>query len=186
MAEVFVVFSEAVSGPDGQTYTARACGGEMADGRWQGWLEFDATDGSGTYRSPRETTQPNRTDLAYWATGLTPVYLEGALVRTVRPGPVRAGPSPLAKPTFDGPLPRGESPDAQPRTDAVLNPFSVYRKGEAVLRSQLEALAAWHLVNIVEGYELSTQPVETLSAMTADELIALIVTAVRQETPVGN
>ena len=186
MAEVFVVFSEAVPGPDGQTYTARACGGEMDDGRWQGWLEFDAVDGSGTYRSPRETIQPNRTDLAYWATGLTPVYLEGALVRTLRPGPVRTPAPPPLKPTFDGPLPRGEAADAPPRTDAVLNPFSVYRKGEAVLRAQLEALAAWHLVNIVEAYELSTEPSDALNAMTADELIELIVAAVRQETPVGN
>jgi hypothetical protein len=186
MAEVFVMFSEAISGPDGRTYSARACGGEMADGRWQGWLEFDAADGSGTHRSPRETTQPNRTDLAYWATGLTPVYLEGALVRTLRPGPVRAAAPPPVKPTFDGPLPRGESPDSPSRTDAVLNPFSVYRKGEAVLRAQLEALAAWHLVNIVEASELSTEPSGSLNAMTADELIELIVAAVRQETPVGN
>ena len=34
-----------------------------------------------TLRSFRETTQPNLTDLRYWATGLTPVYLEGALER---------------------------------------------------------------------------------------------------------
>ena len=29
----------------------------------------------------RETTQPNRTDTEYWATGLSEVYLEGALQR---------------------------------------------------------------------------------------------------------
>ena len=34
-------------------------------------------------QSPRETTQPNLTDLNYWATGLTPVYLEGALARAL-------------------------------------------------------------------------------------------------------
>ena len=36
-------------------------------------------------RSGRETTQPNRQDTAYWATGLTPVYLEGALGRALNP-----------------------------------------------------------------------------------------------------
>jgi hypothetical protein len=34
-------------------------------------------------RTPRETEQPNREDLAYWATGLTQVYLEGALTRAL-------------------------------------------------------------------------------------------------------
>ena len=38
-------------------------------------------------RSGRETTQPNLTDLEYWAQGLTPVYLEGALRRALEPAP---------------------------------------------------------------------------------------------------
>ena len=184
MAEVFVEFSDVVPGPDDRSYTARTCGAEMADGRWQGWLEFEATDGSGTYRSPRETTQPNRTDLAYWATGLTPVYLEGALMRTLRPAPVRTAPA-ASIPTFDQPLPPADLLDDAPRTEAVLNPFSVYRKGEAVLRRQLDALAAWHLVNIVRAYELSVEPADWLNTLTADELIELIVAAVRQDTPVS-
>ena len=37
----------------------------------------------------------------------------------------------------------------------MLNPFSVYEKGEPLLRKQLGALSAWHLVNIVLAYELS-------------------------------
>ena len=45
-----------------------SAGGEMDDGRWQGWIEFESLDGAEVYRSRRETTQPNRTDLAYWAT----------------------------------------------------------------------------------------------------------------------
>ena len=186
MSEVFVTFSEAVPGPDGQIYTARACGSEMDDGRWQGWLEFDPLEGSGTRRSPRETTQPNRTDLAYWATGLTTVYLEGALVRTLRPRPARARAATVVKPTFDEPLPPADIADGGPRAEAVLNPFSVYRKGEPVLRRQLEALAAWHLVNIVQAYELSDEPADSLADASADELIELIVAAVRQDAPVNN
>jgi hypothetical protein len=34
-------------------------------------------------RPARETTQPNRRALEYWATGIEPVYLEGALVRAL-------------------------------------------------------------------------------------------------------
>lgn len=181
MAEVFVTFTEPIVGPDGETYLARVCGAEMDDGRWQGWLEFDRADGSETLRSPRETTQPDRTDLAYWATGITPVYLEGALGRTLRPEPVLPPVAAPATPVFDGPRP---TDPAAPRSEAVLNPYSVYRKGETVLRGQLEALAAWHLVNIVRAYEFSTEPVSTLNRMTEAELIELIVAALRQGSPI--
>lgn len=177
MAEVFVTFTEPTVGPDGDTYLARVCGGEMPDGRWQGWLEFTPLDGSETLRSHRETTQPDRTDLAYWATGLTAVYLEGALERTLRPGPVIPPSAAPVTPAFDSPLP---SDAAGARTDAVLNPYSVYGKGEAVLRRQLEALAAWHLVNIIRAYELSAARVVTLNAMPEADLIETIVAAVRQ------
>lgn len=176
MAEVLVTFNETVEAPDGRFYMARACGREMADGRWEGWIEFDAIDGSGTLRSSRETTQPNRTDTEYWATGLTPVYLEGALARALHPTvlpPPRAEPSPA----FDGPLPHGSPPP--PRSESVLNPFSVYRKGEDLLRQQLGALAGWHLVNIVEAYELSDLTADELGRMTPSELTELIIMRVR-------
>lgn len=35
-------------------------------------------------RTARETTQPNRDAIAYWAAGIEPIYLEGALKRTLR------------------------------------------------------------------------------------------------------
>jgi hypothetical protein len=178
MAEVLVSFNDVVTGPDGQTYTARACGREMADGRWQGWIEFEPTDGSAPIRSTRETTQPNRVDTAYWATGLTPVYLEGALHRSLNPA-LAPPPPAVETPAFDAPLPPG-SPQTEPRSESVLNPFSVYRKGEIVLRRQLGALAAWHLVNIIQSYQLSNQSAESLERLTSEELIELIVFAVRQ------
>jgi hypothetical protein len=65
---------------------------------------------------------------------------------------------------------------------SILDPFSVYEKGEALLRKQLAALSAWHLVNIVREYELSDLPVETLNAMPGVELIDVIVAGVRAET----
>lgn len=81
MAEVLVQFDTTVAGSDGQGHVARVCGREAEDGRWEGWIEFEPQDGGSVLRTPRETTQPNRTDLHYWATGLTPIYLAGALER---------------------------------------------------------------------------------------------------------
>jgi len=80
MPEVLLQFSTLVPGPDGRLYGARAIGAEMADGLWHGWIEFSADGENEIVATDRETTQPNRTDALYWATGLTPIYLEGALV----------------------------------------------------------------------------------------------------------
>ena len=176
MAEVLVAFNDMVLSPDGLSYAARACGSEMDDGRWQGWIEFDALDGSETVRSPRETTQPNRTDTEYWATGLTPVYLEGALERALRPATARTV-QPRADAAFDGPRPTDDETAAA--REAVLNPFSVYRKSEALLRRQLMAFSSWHLVNIITAYGLSDMTTDALNAMSAPELIEVISVAVR-------
>ena len=84
MTEVLVAFDTATVAPDGSRWTPRACGGRAVDGLWEGWIEFASTDGpSVTLRTARETEQPNRADLQYWATGLTQVYLEGALSRAI-------------------------------------------------------------------------------------------------------
>ena len=83
MAEVLVQYQEVVVGPDGTRYSARACGAALDNVLWEGWVEFVPIAGGPTLRSPRETTQPNLVDTRYWATGLTPVYLEGALMRAL-------------------------------------------------------------------------------------------------------
>jgi hypothetical protein len=80
------------SGPDGKLYHPRACGRERADGLWEGWFEFEPFDGTRALTTSRETTQPNRTDLEYWANGITGVYLEGALDRAKRVWAVSAAP----------------------------------------------------------------------------------------------
>ena len=84
MSETLFLFDTPLSVTDGPSYVPRACGREMEDGLWEGWVEFLPDDGSPMLRSPRETVQPNRGAAVYWATGLTPVYLEGALARTLR------------------------------------------------------------------------------------------------------
>ena len=161
---------------DGSVYHVRACGSEMDASRWQGWLEFEPVDGGTTLRSARETTQPNRVDLVYWASGLTAVYIEGALGRVLNPL-VRTVAPPVPDPAYDGPAP--PSIHTAPPPASVLNPFSVYRKGEALLRDQLHALSSWHLVNIILAHDLSEIPVDELNLMSAPELIELIVVSVR-------
>ena len=179
MAETLLQFQGHVVGPDGTVYEARACGSPMTGGTWQGWIEFIPVDGGEPVRSPRETTQPNRADTVYWATGLTPVYLEGALRRALEK-PIALPVTPMQPPVFSGPAPSTVvSPDVAP--SSILDPFSVYEKGEALLRHQLVALSAWHLVNIAVEYELTDIAVETLNRLPAAELIDLIVRGVREE-----
>jgi hypothetical protein len=78
-------FTTEVGDADGHTYRARAKGRPRKDGTWVGWLEFRPIGVGGLLirRTPIETTQPNRQALEYWAGGLEPVYLEGALERAI-------------------------------------------------------------------------------------------------------
>lgn len=153
MAALLRTFEESVTDPSGRRYRPRACAWERDDGRWEGWLEFVPEDGSEVLRSERETTQPNRTDVEYWAGGLTSVYAEGALARTLEPvEPVRAAAP--SRPAYDRPAPRRRR-GAGNGGAAILDPFSVYAKGGGeLLRKELSALDAWHLRNIAATYRL--------------------------------
>ena len=141
MPEVLTEFSQPIIGGNGIAYRAQATGAPMPNGMWEGWIEFIPIGGDTPLRSSRETTQPNRRDAVYWATGLTPVYLEGALDRALNPL-VRRAPGP-AQPLFEEPAPVVQTAEQEPVADAVLDPFFIYEKGEVVLRKQLNALAAW-------------------------------------------
>jgi len=82
MAELLQEYAATVSGPDDTTYFVRSYGEERADGTWIGWLEFHPADlTKPVLLTEQETSQPNRTAVEYWATGLEPVYFEGALER---------------------------------------------------------------------------------------------------------
>src|SRR5687768_9508695 len=82
MPVTLVKFDEPISDVDGATYFAQAMGRKRDDGLWEGWLEFtQMSEDAPSYTSGRETTQPNRADLDYWAQGLSQVYLQGALAR---------------------------------------------------------------------------------------------------------
>jgi hypothetical protein len=168
MAEVLAQFAEPLSTSDGSRYLAQACGAPNAGGLWEGWIEFIPSNGGRALRSARETTQPNKTDAEYWASGLTMIYLEGALTRALNPPSRKAMVQPHA--AFNAPA---------PRVDAILDPFSVFEKGETILRKELGALAAWHLVNIIAAYQLSDEPMSVLNALPAAPLIEIIVSGVR-------
>ncbi|HEX9941290.1 MAG TPA: hypothetical protein VGG03_04680 [Thermoanaerobaculia bacterium] len=178
MAETLLQFNEPLTGSDGKTYVARACGRPAPDSGWEGWIEFVPADGSPVLRSQRESRQSDRDALLYWATGLTQVYLEGSLQRTLEPvRPPR--PAVLPEPAYDGPAPDPWTAPAPAAPPAVLNPFSVYAKGEDLLRQELSALSAWHLRNIVQAYALFDADAAELERMTQTELAERIVLAVR-------
>jgi len=48
---------------------------------WEGWLVFERQRDARRFSTPAETTQPDAPAVLYWASGLSAVYLEGALER---------------------------------------------------------------------------------------------------------
>ena len=68
----------------GRPYRPRVYGEPQPDGSWGGWIVFFPLDGSPAVATDRETTQSTIESLGVWAAGLTPVYLEGALVRALQ------------------------------------------------------------------------------------------------------
>jgi len=180
MVETVWRFSQPINDGASRLYEARVCGGPMAGGSWEGWLEFVPIAGGEPVRSSRETTQPNRADLEYWATGLTDVYLEGALRRALQPLTVTPAP-PLPPPIFDGPAPPVAQRVSDEPVESVLDPFSIYEKGEAMLRQQLAALSAWHIVNILRDYDLADEDTAVLSRLPASLLIEKVIAGVERE-----
>ena len=177
VAYVVAVYSNSpLTLPDGRVYVAQACGRQRDDGIWEGWLEFVPNDGSVVLRSRRETTQPNQTALEYWASGLTPIYLKGALERTLTP-PLPVVEPPVVHAVYDEPAPTQVPPTAGARP--VLDPFSVYAKGEELLRRQLAALSRRHLITIAAFYQLADGALVDPERLTVPELIELIANGVR-------
>lgn len=82
MSKLLQEYTTVVISPDGTEYIVRSYGEERVDGTWTGWLEFHPTDVDKTVlQTGQETSQPNQMDVEYWATGLEPVYFEGAFGR---------------------------------------------------------------------------------------------------------
>ena len=68
---------------EGTNWVPAIYGQQRPDGTWEAWIEFRATDERPARATDRETTQPNRQAVEYWATGLEPIYFEGAFARAV-------------------------------------------------------------------------------------------------------
>jgi len=84
MPELIHEHSVTVTADDGVRYRARVYGEQRREGTWSGFIEFvpaDGARGAATLRTGQETSQPDRKAVEYWAGGLEPVYLEGALSR---------------------------------------------------------------------------------------------------------
>ena len=67
----------------GTPYTAQVWGEHRDDRLWEGWIVFVPSNGGLVLSAERETSQSNIEALAYWATGLEPIYLDGALARAL-------------------------------------------------------------------------------------------------------
>ena len=82
MPEFIHQFTQHMTDRDGVRYSVLACGESRGDGTWEGWIEFHPLDTTHPkLRTERETTQPNEAALEYWASGLEPLYFEGAFAR---------------------------------------------------------------------------------------------------------
>ena len=68
----------------GQRFRVRAVAAPHEGTTWQGWIEFIPIDGGAACRTDRETVQPDRSAVAYWADGLESVYLDGAYDRAMK------------------------------------------------------------------------------------------------------
>jgi hypothetical protein len=176
MTEVLVEYDTILESAEGR-WAPRACTRIADDGLWEGWIEFVPIGGGarGPIRSGRETEQPNRDGVLYWASGLTQVYLEGALARA------RAKPVTLverqAVPRFDGPRESIRRIRVSEPRRSVLDPFQVYQQGEDVLVSQLGALDAARLRDIALAYGFASSA--EAQGANAAELTRIIVTGVR-------
>jgi hypothetical protein len=82
MPELIHEHSERIVDSTGTTYVVYVYGEPREDGTWRGWIEFHPPTGvSPALRTGQETSQPDKKALIYWASGLEPIYLEGAFDR---------------------------------------------------------------------------------------------------------
>jgi hypothetical protein len=121
VVEEFLEFENTVEDEDGRSHVALVVGEQRDDGKWIGRIRFTPTDGSNALETDRETTQPERDDLAYWASGLTYFYLEGALARARRNaerphsrGAVSRQPAEASEPPLSHGVPRLEVATTDP------------------------------------------------------------------------
>jgi hypothetical protein len=175
MAELLMSYDAPVIHKTGR-YHARAVGRQAGDGMWEGWFEFEPLDSDEPVTvGPAETRQPEFHDLTYWATGITPVYLEGALARALHPLNVSVRID--SPPVSEAPAPRMHTtPVGPPKPDAILNPFEIGERNLDILRQELGALNRPRLLNIIDAFDLNPGG-EDVDWMSDAQLATFIVTA---------
>jgi hypothetical protein len=175
MADVLMSFDDPIADESGR-YHARAVGRQAADGMWEGWIEFEPLHDDGpVVVGPVESRQPEAHDLRYWATGLTPVFLEGALKRALGPLTVTVRMTDVA--VSDAPAARLHTVATAPtRPQAVLDPFDIGGRSLDILRQELRALDRPRLLNIIAAFDLNPRG-DDVTWMTQAQLVTFIVTA---------
>ena len=175
MAEVLATFTTPVADKFG-SYYPRAVGRLAPDGMWEGWIEFLPADGgSDVLVTSVESRQPERQHLVYWATGLSQVYMEGALRRARNPVTVRI--PVIDEPVSDKPASRRVVVErVVPRPEPVLDPFEIGARNIDILRQELTALNRPRLLNIIAAFDLAGDA--DITQMTDSELVGFIVAAV--------
>ena len=180
MAQLLMAYDSPVTDSSG-TYQARAIGRQASDHMWEAWLEFVPLHGPGDVLiSAVESRQPEWEHLVYWATGLTPVYLEGALHRARHPLTVHVTDPDV--PLSDAPAPREVVVRTPRAPEAVLDPFEIGGRNLDILRQELTALNRPRLLNIIAAYDLNPAG-EDISWMTDAQLVHFIVVAVDTQLP---
>jgi hypothetical protein len=162
------------------TYHARVVGRLAEDKMWEGWLEFEPLKPKGNVIvGPVESRQPEREHLEYWAGGLTPVFVQGALHRAQHPLVVRT--RVIEDPVSDHPAPRMvTAPPREVKPDAILDPFEIGGRSLDILAQELRALNRPRLLNIIAAYDLNPSR-QDIAWMTDAQLVRFIVVAVEAQ-----
>ena len=185
MAEVLRSFDESVRDDSG-AYHVRVVGRLADDRMWEGWFEFvrigDAS--AEVVVGPVESRQPEREHLAYWASGLSVVFAEGALRRARKPVVVRVRIA--EQPASNAPAPKMFTTPATPGVaEPIVDPFEVGARSLDVLAQELAAVGRARLLNIIAAYRLN--PLEDdLQPMSDAQLVSFIVAAVESRLVRGS
>ena len=83
MDTLFQQFERPMQDAGGDTFLVFVQGRSRPQDTWEGWLVFERQRDARRFSTPVETTQPDAQAVLYWASGLTNVYLEGALERAL-------------------------------------------------------------------------------------------------------
>jgi hypothetical protein len=146
-------FDQPVTDREGKTYAVLLFGRSRPGDTWQGWLAFEAADGT-RYETGVETTQPNAEAIVYWASGLGASYFDGALERARRKSPHDTTPVPVPPPVVTGSV--GTRRDRLADLErAVMGCFASRRASRLLTREVFDALpnANADVVRAIEDLE---------------------------------